>query len=64
MKVQPLWVVQLCYNLLIPLQIVAALYIDKGDLLRAGLLILGLMILESVGIRYWIIAQSKHLRGH
>ena len=59
-KIKPLWIVQICYPLLIPLEIVSAIYMEKGMFLNSGLLVVLLMILESVGIKYWIFAQSEN----
>jgi len=66
-------IVRICYNVLIPLQIVAAILIDKFiepylilydiNYGWASLFIIALcVILESIGIKYWILEQSNDLK--
>ncbi len=66
-------VVRICYNWLIPLQILAAIFIDRAiepyliqygiNYTLAAILILILcVVLESIGIKYWILEQSDDLK--
>lgn len=68
-----LTVVRICYNVLIPLQIVAAILIDKvvepylilyqiNYLWAAALILFLCVVLESTGIKYWILEQSNDLK--
>jgi hypothetical protein len=68
-----LTVVRMCYNSLIPLQIVAAIFIDKfiePYLIMWGInygwaalfILVSCVVLESIGIKYWILEQSRDLK--
>lgn len=62
-KIKSIYIVQFCYNFLIPLQILVALWVDAGKYVESALLICLLMLLESIGIKYWILAQTENLNG-
>jgi len=68
-----LTIVRICYNILIPLQIVAAIFLTEViepylikyniNYLWASFIIIALcVIFESIGIKYWILEQSNDLK--
>jgi hypothetical protein len=59
-----LFYVQILYALLIPAQIFAALKFQIGEYTTAWVIIIGIMGMEAVGIKYWIIAQSHDLQSN
>lgn len=74
MKISYLTLVRVCYNLLIPLQIVAAIfialfiqpYLDLWGInygWASLIIIIFCVILESFGIKYWILEQSKDIKN-
>lgn len=54
--------VQLLYALLIPAQIFAALMIERKAYKNATILIVVIMVMEALGIQYWILAQSEAIK--
>lgn len=73
MKISNLTVVRICYNWLIPLQIVAAIFITEflQPYLEAWginygwaslIMLVVCVVLESIGIKYWILEQSRDMK--
>lgn len=63
MKLKSLWIVQVLYALLIPAQIFSALKFQAGEYMYAWIIIASIMIMEMIGIKYWIIAQTEHSKN-
>lgn len=61
MKIKSLWIVQILYAFLIPAQIFSALKFQAGDTAVAWIIVFSIMVMEVLGIKYWIVAQSEHL---
>jgi len=54
--------VQVLYAFLIPAQIFAALMIERKAYKNATALIIAIMIMEAIGIQYWILAQTEAIK--
>lgn len=62
MKIKSLLIVQSLYALLIPAQIFSALKFQAGETTTAWLIIIIIMVMETYGIKYWIIAQTENIQ--